>query len=63
MMLNVVKVLTVIFCLLIAFTAGQSQGRKQVFLEEVKCVYHPLHANVVLCRRTRVKEELEIEWK
>lgn len=61
MMLNVFKVLTAIFCLLVAYTGGQSAGRKQVFLEEVKCVEHPLHANVILCRRTRVTEELK--WK
>lgn len=45
------------------FALGQKHGRDQVYLKEVECVAHPLNQDKVLCKKARVTEELEIQWK
>ena len=48
---------------LAGLTLGLKAGREQVYLKEVECVTHPLKQHKVLCKKARVTEELEIQWK
>jgi len=48
---------------LAGLTAGMKQGREQVHLKEVECVDHPLQNGLVLCKKVREVQELEIQWK
>jgi len=47
----------------VGYALGQKHGRDQVYLKEVECVSHPLKQHKVLCKKARVTEELEIQWK
>lgn len=44
-------------------TLGLKAGREQVHLKEVECVDHPLQNGLVLCKKVREVQELEIQWK
>ena len=41
---------------------GLKAGREQVHLKEVECVDHPLQNGLVLCKKVREVQELEIPW-
>ena len=64
---NTVLIVACVFAWTTAFTMmfalGQKHGRDQVYLKEVECVTHPLKEHKVLCKKARVTEELEIQWK
>ena len=48
---------------LAGLTLGLKAGREQVHMKEVECVDHPLQNGLVLCKKVREVQELEIEWK
>ena len=48
---------------LAGLTLGLKAGREQVHLREVECVDHPLQNGLVLCKKVREVQELEIQWK
>ena len=47
---------------LAGLTLGLKAGREQVHMKEVECVDHPLQNGLVLCKKVRGVQELEIEW-
>jgi len=60
---GILIVLTWTTSFLLMFAIGQKHGRDQVYLKEVECVTHPLKEHKVLCKKARITEELEIQWK